>query len=77
MSKPDLLKCPFCGSEVVWIDTSKNFMAERFICAARCKNPRCVARITFWNHNFSRSQFAKKFNHRVSRMVRQESLFEE
>lgn len=75
MDRPDLMPCPFCGSEMQWIDTSHDFMAECFLCGARCKNNHCQARITFDFHNYSRSQFAKKFNHRVSRETKQETIF--
>ena len=62
---PDLATCPFCGGKMQWFDSSDDFEAERFLCGARCKNKYCVARITFDYHNYSRSQFAKKFNRRV------------
>ena len=50
---------------MIWFDSSKDFTAECFLCGARCSNKTCQAQITFDFHNYSRSKFAKKFNHRA------------
>ena len=73
---PPLMPCPFCGSKMLWIDTSKDFTADCFLCGAKCSNDSCVARITFDFHNYSRSQFAKKFNRRVNKETEQISMFD-
>ena len=62
---------------MIWIDTSKDFEADRFLCGARCSNDRCQSRVTFDGHNYSRSRFAEKFNRRVVREYQQRSIFDE